>query len=256
MLIGGLQKTTLIDYPGVIACTVFMVGCNYRCPFCHNRDLVLSANFKKSGLREYSQNEILEFLDKRKQFLDGVCLTGGEPTLNPDLPEFISQIKQLGYKVKLDTNGSFPDRLQTLYDKRLLDYVAMDIKTAFSDYEKAVKVTSGRFQVLVKKSIKLILQSGIPFEFRTTVVPGLHNAEIVSRMVKDLAGEIEKANQGNKNSSKVGEIKYFLQNFRPQNCLDSRFLKLKPFNKQELLVMLAAARQYLPLTKVRGEEDW
>lgn len=176
MLIVGLNKTTLLDYPGRVAATVFMGGCNFRCPFCYNRELVLEPTAGTS----YSQEEVLAFLKKRKNILKGVCITGGEPTLQADLPDFIGKIRRLGYSVKLDTNGYKPEVLRRLLDKGYLDYVAMDIKNCPEKYA----VTTGmneegnRFDLgKIRESVSMLMDGDVDSEFRTTVVKELHTVE-------------------------------------------------------------------------------
>ncbi|MDP1833790.1 MAG: anaerobic ribonucleoside-triphosphate reductase activating protein [Candidatus Moranbacteria bacterium] len=182
MILGGFQKLTLLDYPGKIAATVFTVGCSFRCPFCHNPELV--------DLRlvhnEESEKEFFKFLAKRKGKLEGVCVTGGEPTIQPDIIGFIKKIKKLGFMVKLDSNGTRPDVLKKLFDQKLLDYVAMDIKNHLEKYAEttATKVDKDR----IRLSVNLIMHSGIPYEFRTTVVPGLHTEEDFDEIAKWISG--------------------------------------------------------------------
>ena len=183
MIIGGLQKLTLIDYPGHIAATVFTVGCNFRCPFCHNPELVSSAKYNASNIFE---KEFFGLLESRKGKLEGVCITGGEPTIQPDIIEFIRKIKALGFKVKLDTNGTRPDILRLLYAEKLLDFVAMDIKNTLEKYNAT---TNSRVDVeRIKLSVDLIRNSGIDYEFRTTAVPGLHKEEDFAKIGKWLEG--------------------------------------------------------------------
>jgi len=188
MLLGGLQKMTLIDYPGKIAATVFTVGCNFRCPFCHNPELVLSTQL---SVHSKSQNEeqvksFFEFLKTRQGKLDGICITGGEPTLQPDLVEFIARIKKMGFAVKLDSNGTRPDILKELFDKKLVDYVAMDIKASLENYEKVCNTKLDLERT--KLSVDLIKNSGVDYEFRTTVVPGLHTEEEFKKVAEWLNG--------------------------------------------------------------------
>lgn len=211
MLIGGLQKMTLIDYPGKIACTVFTVGCNFRCPFCHNPELVDQARFNVGGIIE--EKVFFDFLKSRQDLLGGVCVTGGEPTLHADLPDFLKQIKNLGFSVKLDTNGTAPEKLEILIKDGLVDYIAMDIKNCFKDtYEKTVGVKIDLEKI--KKSVKIIMASGLEYEFRTTVVPGLHTeADILG-----IALEIR------------GAKKYYLQQFRSgEKILNQKYRSLKPY---------------------------
>lgn len=184
MVLGGLQKLTLIDYPGKVAATVFTVGCSFRCPFCHNPELVLSGASAECG--SISEKEIFDFLRSRKGKLDGVCITGGEPTIQPDIIKFIQRIKRMGFLVKLDSNGTRPDVLKEIYQKKLVDFVAMDIKTSWENYSKAcgVELDVGR----IKLSTELIRNSKIPYEFRTTVVPSIHTYRDFERIGKWLDG--------------------------------------------------------------------
>ncbi len=173
MKIKGIQKTTLIDYPDKIACTIFLFGCNFRCGFCHNPELVLE---EQKG--DYSQEEFFKFLEKRKNYLEGVCITGGEPllTLNKD---FLKEIKKLGYLIKIDTNGSFPELLKEIIDEKLVDFVAMDIKSSKENYQK-ISVSNIDINK-IEKSVKLI--SGLEnYEFRTTIIEDFHNLEEVKKM--------------------------------------------------------------------------
>ncbi len=187
MKILGLNKTTLLDYPGRVACTIFLGGCNFRCPFCHNKDIVLMSD----TIDAYSQDEIFAFLKKRKGILTGVCITGGEPTINNDLPDFISDIKRLGYKIKLDTNGSSPAMLTSLIDNRLIDCCAMDIKNAPEKYDTTVSFPA---LIAVKKSVELLLsqpsegEHGFSYEFRTTLVKELHDEADLLSICKWIAG--------------------------------------------------------------------
>lgn len=169
MKIGGYQKLTLIDYPGKIATTVFTVGCSFKCGFCHNPHLVVPSQFPKEPTME---EEFFDFLKRRKGKLEGVCITGGEPTIQKDLIVFIKKIREMGFKVKLDSNGYQPEILKKLIDEKLVNFIAMDIKNSPRKYTKTtgVKIDFKK----IKASIQLIMQSKIPYEFRTTVVPGLH----------------------------------------------------------------------------------
>ncbi len=185
MFIAGFQKLTLIDYPGHIAATVFTVGCNFRCPFCHNPELVvrgaLGVEYGKA-----KEKEFFELLKERKGKLEGVCITGGEPTIQADLAKFIRRVKELGYKVKLDTNGARPDVLRDLFQENLLDFVAMDIK---SDPRNYGKLTSSEADLeRIKLSVDLIRNSGVDYEFRTTVAPGLHKEKDFLEIAKWLEG--------------------------------------------------------------------
>ena len=181
MYIAGLQKMTLLDFPGKVACTVFLQGCNFRCPFCHNSDLL-----GKDGPEGMTDGELLKFLEKRKGVLDGVCITGGEPTLQPELETLIRAIKEMGYAVKLDTNGARPEVLEKLSREGLLDYVAMDIKNDPEHYGETVGVP--RMDISnVERSVKFLLAGEQPYEFRTTVVAELHDETTMENMGKWLS---------------------------------------------------------------------
>lgn len=169
MIIQGLQKLTLLDYPGRVACTVFTAGCNFRCPFCHNASLVLHGDQNE----RIPEDEIFSFLKKRRGILDGVCVTGGEPLIQPDIEDFLTRIKELGYEVKLDTNGSFPERLRLLADKKLVDYVAMDIKNSREHYGRTVGIEDYDI-TQIHKSVQFLMEGAVPYEFRTTVVREYH----------------------------------------------------------------------------------
>lgn len=176
MLILGLNKTTLLDYPGCVAATVFTGGCNFCCPFCHNRDLVV----KPSAESALSEEEVLRFLEKRKNVLKGVCITGGEPTLQEGLQDFLEKIRKTGYRIKLDTNGYRPEVLKRLMEKGLLDYVAMDIKNCPDKYALTAGIsdeTAGFEIEKIKESVEILLGGNVKFEFRTTVVKELHTVE-------------------------------------------------------------------------------
>ena len=169
MNICGYQKTTLLDYPGHVAATIFTGGCNFRCPFCHNCDLIVSS----SPANNISEEEIFMFLKKRKKVLSGVCITGGEPSLQADLADFIKKVRELGYKIKLDTNGYRPKVIAELIEQNLLDYIAMDIKAGYSNYSNVSGVPNLSIDN-IKNSIFIIENSAISYEFRTTVVKELH----------------------------------------------------------------------------------
>lgn len=205
MKIGGYQKLTLIDYPGKIATTVFTVGCSFKCPFCHNPELVIKSEFLPwEGVEE----EFFQHLEKRKGKLDGVCITGGEPTIQPDIIEFIEKIKNMGYLVKLDTNGTRPDVLKKLYDLKLLDFVATDIKNAPERYNDTVGLKANMENV--KKSVAMIMNSGVPYEFRTTVVPGIHREKDFDA----IADWID------------GADAYYLQEYRSGKTIDKNMSKI------------------------------
>lgn len=183
MYICGLNKTTLLDYPEHLAATIFTRGCDFRCPFCQNSSLVLPERYPNTIPPE----EILAFLKKRASILEGICITGGEPTLQKDLPEFIASIKALGLKVKLDTNGNHPDVLNYLLEENLLDYVAMDIKNSLQKYPVTVGIPSFSTEK-IEQSVALLRSASIPYEFRTTIVKELHTHEDMYHLGKWLEG--------------------------------------------------------------------
>ena len=195
MKILGLNKTTLLDYPNRVACTIFLGGCNFRCPFCHNKDIVLASDC----IAEYSQDEIFTFLKKRRGILTGVCITGGEPTIHSDLPDFIAAVKQLGYKVKLDTNGSNPTMLAALIADGLIDYCAMDIKNCPQKYDTSVSFPASSTPAAydfakIKQSVEILLsqpctnESGFFYEFRTTLVKELHTEADIHAICQWITG--------------------------------------------------------------------
>lgn len=173
MIIKSINKTTLLDYPGKVASTIFLAGCNMNCSFCHNKDLI-----KMNPSNSITREDLFEFLEKRKNELDGVCITGGEPTLNSDLVSLIEDIKSLGYLVKLDTNGTNPDMVSYLINNNLIDYIAMDIKTSFEHYKDITNTTNSIQDI--KRTVEIIKNSEIDHEFRTTVVSNINKEDVVS----------------------------------------------------------------------------
>ena len=234
MLLCGLQKTTLLDFPGHVACTIFTGGCNFRCPYCQNSELVLDP----AAFPKLSEEEVMAFLRKRKGILEGVCITGGEPTLQPDLAPFLRKIKELGYLVKLDTNGYRPEVLQSLLEEGLLDYVAMDVKASKEKYAKTVGVSELDLSKLEKSVSLLMGQAKVPYEFRTTVVKGLHDLEEFEEIGKWLAGAQA----------------LFLQSYREsENVLDPS-QNMGSFERTELECMAERARKYIVRVEIRGVE--
>jgi len=269
MQIAGYLKTSLIEWPGKIVSVIFVPGCNFRCPFCHNRDLVevqrsrqLSRAKVEGGakVQRIKEAEIFADLEKRKKWVDGVVVTGGEPTLQPDLPEFLRKCQKLGFETMIETNGSRPNIMAKLLDGQMVDFVAMDFKGPIGEYGEYIgqksKVKSQKYNSKVKSSMEIILKSGVECEFRTTVVPGLHNEEILVKMAKQIEDVIANFSSRSKGrrlkSATTGEIKWFLQNFRPKNCLDPEFEKIKPFAKEQLEDFLKAVRKIIPQTELRG----
>lgn len=233
MEIGGFLKTSLIEWPGKMTAVIFVPGCNFRCPFCHNADLVEPKKIKK--LEKIEEREVLRSLKERKKWLEGVVVTGGEPTLQPDLGEFLKKIKGLGFGVMVETNGSRPEVLEKLIEKKLIDFVAMDYKTIFEDYGRVTGAFLGKE---VKKSMRRVGDSGLPFELRTTVVPGIHNERNLRAMGKDLR--------------KLGGGSWVLQPFRPKDCLEPKFNKLKPYMEEELKGFLKGVKKVFPRVRLRG----
>ena len=230
MHIKGLQKLSLLDYAGHVACTVFTGGCNFRCPFCHNATLVVSV----ADAPDMSEEEFFSFLKKRSGILDGVCVSGGEPTLMPDIIPFLLKIKELGYSVKLDTNGAFPERLEALLDKGLLDYVAMDVKNSDSKYGETVGLGNSFDISVIDRSIDIIMKKAPDYEFRTTVVRELHDLEDLLSIAKKLKDA----------------KKYFLQKYVDSG--DVLACGYSAYEDAEMLSLYDAVREVLPVTILRG----
>jgi len=240
MKIGGLQRTTLIDYPGKIAATVFLSGCSFRCSWCYSPELVLPERIAKQP--KISEKEFFDFLKTKKGLLEGIVVCGGEPTINKELPDFIKKIKDSGFCVKLDTNGSNPDMIESLIKNKIVDYVAMDVKASLkagpkfqisnfnfqsnSNYQnsrlrqgfggqaKYEMATNAKVDLSkIEKSVEIIKNSGIDYEFRTTVVPSIHTKEDIIQIARDIGPA----------------KKYYLQSFRPEKTINPEFLKIKPY---------------------------
>ena len=223
----GLQKLTLLDYPGRMACTLFTGGCNFRCPFCHNGGLVTAPEAL------WTEEQIFEYLASRKGLLDGVCVTGGEPLLHKELGPFLARVKEMGFSVKLDTNGSFPQGLKELVSAGLVDYVAMDVKNSPEKYGMTVGVEN--FDLApVLESISFLLENRVPYEFRTTLVRELHTEEDVEAIARRIAGA----------------EKYALQSFVDSGAVLTP--GLSAWDKATVLRMAETARRYVPNTDVRG----
>ncbi len=229
MIFGGFQKLTLLDYPGKVACILFTKGCNFYCPFCHNALLVESGQ----DTEEITSESVLAYLTKRKGILEGVCITGGEPLLQPELEDFIRKVKDLGYAVKLDTNGSFPEQLKHLVCRGLIDYVAMDIKNSPEKYAMTTGCPAVTFEN-VEESIDFLLSGAVDHEFRTTVVNELHTPQDIEKIARRI--------EGAKN--------YFLQNF-----VDSGHLigtDLSPVSAATMQNMQEKAKKFVENTQIRG----
>lgn len=227
--IKGIQKTSLVDYPGKVACTVFLGGCNFRCPYCQNKDLILNVN----KLKTIPEEEILEFLERKKKWLDGVCITGGEPLLYKDIVEFIRKIKKIGLLVKVDTNGTNPKLLKKIIDEKLADYVAMDIKAPIEKYDNATRVKVEKDKI--KESIEILKEGKVDYEFRTTVVKDFFTDEDCLEIGKLLKG------------SKL----YALQQFRPQNTLDKTYEKKSPYPKKKFDEFKKMLDEYVDKVELR-----
>ncbi len=230
---------TLIDYPGEVAAIIFTQGCNFRCHFCYNPMLVWP---REVGELKYhqdhssiNQNDLFDFLQERKGRLDAVVITGGEPTLHPDLPEFLARIKNMGYKIKLDSNGTNPEMLKKVLAQNLIDYLAMDIKGPLEKYSQVVSVPVNLDNI--QESIKILKESGVPYEFRSTLVPGLHTLEDIAKM-----GEMIQ-----------GADKWYLQFFKSDTPLVDRELEAKEkFTHAEMTAMAEEGKKYVGLCEVRG----
>ena len=226
--IQGIQKTTLLDYPGCVASTVFLGGCNMRCPFCHNMNIVTSP-----GPGPYTEEDVLQFLSGRRGILDGVCITGGEPTLYDELPDFAKLIKGMGFKVKLDTNGTNPVLLKDLIDRGIVDYIAMDIKSSFAKYETACGIPGIKLTP-IKESIDILINGKTDYEFRTTAVEEFLEEEDI-----DAIGIMLK-----------GARRYYLQGY-----VESEFVPDKTIHavsKEKLLQYKQKLSKYISQTEIRG----
>lgn len=234
MIIAGLQKTTLIDYPGKLACVVFLAVCNFRCPWCYSAELVLPVKIAKQP--RLSEKEFFDFLRQRKGLLEGVVLCGGEPTVNKELPKFIEKIKGMGFSVKLDTNGSNPKMLKDLVGRGLVDYVAMDIKASLKNpiYKniigEEIKLEN------IEESVEFLKNSDIDSEFRTTAVDTIHKKEDFLEIAKWISGP---------------DVKYYLQNFRPEKTIDPEFEKVKPYPKEFLEGIVKEISPYFKVCQIR-----
>ena len=230
MKISGIQKLTLLDYPGTVACTVFTAGCNFRCPFCHNAMLVLPEQIEDASLGE---DEVLSFLKKRRGVLDGVAITGGEPLITDETENFIEKIKSMGYAVKLDTNGALPERLRRLTGNGLVDYVAMDIKNSPHKYAQTIGLDSAPLGK-IEESIHILMSGSVDYEFRTTLVKGFHTEDDIKTIGKWLSGA----------------DKWYLQAFKDSGDLISG--GLCGFERDEYLRLLDTARRFVPNAQLRG----
>lgn len=231
MIFNGIHKTSLVNYPGKVCTVLFTSGCNLKCGYCYNGDLVN----KNLDLEEYSEEEILGILTKRKKLIEAVTITGGEPTIYRDLPDFIEKVKtKLGFDIKLDTNGFNPDMIAQLLSDNLLDIIAMDIKTSPDKYSELTGVKAD-FDIVLK-TLNIIKDSGIAYELRTTAIPGYFSLE-----------DIDKIKQH------IGYAKnYHLQQFIPENTMENSFSDLYPFKKEELLIFQQSILEFCDNCSIRG----
>jgi pyruvate formate lyase activating enzyme len=230
MMIKGFQKLSLIEYPGKISAIVFLGKCDFSCHFCYNIDLV--KNYEK--LPDIPEKEVLDFLSTRKGLLDGVAITGGEPTLHKELPEFIKKIKDLGFLVMLETNGSNPRMIKELIEKKMVDYIAMDIKAPLEKYDEVAGVKVNKKDI--QDSVDIIRNSGIDYEFRTTVIPKHFKEEDALAIGKWLKGS----------------NRFFLQQFRPDKTLDESYQKMEQYPPEKLKEFVGIMKPFFGSVKVRG----
>jgi len=216
MLISGVQKFTMLDYPKKVAAIIFTPGCNMRCGFCHNKEFVLPEEIKKMRPSFIPEKAVLNFLERRKGKLDGIVISGGEPTVQPDLRQFIQKVREMGFLVKLDTNGNLPDVIKNLVNDKLVDYVAMDVKTTLDNYEGLVGKMANPQNI--KENINFLKQGSVPYEFRTTVIDEIHTNEIIKEMAELMRGA----------------DKLYLQKFRPETTLDPEFENKKPLSNKKM----------------------
>lgn len=236
MKIAGIQKLTLLDFPGEVACTVFTAGCTLRCPFCHNPGLVIKERFPKYYIND---DVFFVFLRKRKGKISGVVISGGEPLLQPDIVPFIKKVHDMGFKVKLDTNGTFPEKLETLLKSGLVDYVAVDIKSALQKYSRTCGIDGDealKLPEFIKKSVTVLMESGIPYEFRTTVARGFIDEADIRGI-----GELIR-----------GADAWYLQQFINDGDLVGTGEGLSSPSKEQLESYLSIAQEYVPNVKLRG----
>jgi pyruvate formate lyase activating enzyme len=229
MRLGGIQKTSLIDYPEKVSAIVWTVGCNFRCPFCYNKEVVIG------NVELIPEQKVFSYLKKRKSMLEGLVLTGGEPLLQDDIENFCEKVKKLDYLVKIDTNGTFPERLQKLIHDGLVDYIAMDVKAPLGKYEK---ITNVKVDVeKIKRSIKIIRSSSVDYEFRTTFVPGFLEIQDIIEIAELLKGA----------------KRFYLQQFKPISPMLLRDLeKVEPYKKDYLFETLEKIKPYFEICDIRG----
>jgi pyruvate formate lyase activating enzyme len=229
MKIGGLQKTSLQDFPEEVSSIIWTIGCNFSCPFCYNKNLV------DGNIDEITEDELFSFLEKRKKLLDGFVISGGEPFLQKDLKDFCKKVKKMGYKIKIDTNGTYPDKLKELIDEKLVDYIAMDIKAPKKKYDKLSGVKTDIKKI--EKSIEIIKNSKIDYEFKTTFIPEF----LVKKDILEIAKWLE------------GSKRYYLQQFKSDAPLiSSKLQNAEPYSEEELIETLNDIKPYFKNCEVRG----
>jgi len=233
MQIKGFIDLSLVDWDGHVTSVIFLPYCNFRCPYCHNSELVLEAH----SLPNTPLNEVLDYLENWRGFLDGVVITGGEPTLHKDLPKLCETIKEIGLSLKVDTNGSNPEMIKHLIDQNLVDYIALDIKAPLSQqkYTQATGVDASGILTKIRQTLRLLIETQFPHEIRTTVVPTLHTPKDIAEIAKQIRGC----------------QKYVIQNFKPQSTLNPAYMKLKPFTNTQLQEFLNAAKKVIENVKIR-----
>ena len=232
MKIAGFIRTTMLDWDGMVACTIYLAGCDFRCPYCHNKSIVVDAD----DAEEMDEERIFNFIQENSDFLDGVVISGGEPTLNSDLPVLIRRLRGMGMKIKLDTNGYHPDVLEDLIGAGYIDKVAMDIKAPLTRERYSAVAGTDINPDILRRSIRIIMESGIDYEFRTTCSPILIKPEDIDEIGKEI--------QGARN--------YNIQQFRPKICLDERLEVIDPYKESVILQMAETARKYARNVRVRG----
>ena len=229
MEIFGMEKLSLVDYDGYVSATVFTGSCNFKCGFCHNSPLVLDYN----NLQALPEDEVLSYLKKRKGILEGLCITGGEPTLSRDLPEFCAKVKEIGYKVKLDTNGTNLSMMKTLIENGLIDYGAMDIKNDFDNYSDIIGIKNYNTEK-VKSSVDYLLSNTFPYEFRTTLIKEYHSADNVEKIGQQIKGARA----------------YIMQKFKSgENCISTG---LSPIDEKTAIEFRGIVKKYVQNVKLRG----
>ena len=255
MVFGGLQKLTLLDYPGFTACTAFVAGCDFACPFCHNTSLIEGTKGDGTFWSRDDQNvsspfvPILDFLKTRQGLLDGVCISGGEPLLQEGLESFIDKVKELGFFVKIDTNGSSPDKLKRLIESGKIDFVAMDIKNSPVKYAQTIGLPDYDVTA-IEDSINLLRTGTIPFEFRTTVVKEFHTEEDLLYIARWISGASTQVTSDAKPPQISGEVKYFLQKFVESDGVKQK--GLHSYSDKEMKQLTNVVKTVLPTAELRG----